>query len=149
MGEGITIMRRCKWIFLALILVMLGCTPKADVGGTWAGTMNGQNADKNGSTNLEVTLQPTSRGLTGSVTWRNSTGPWGLMEGESLNVTNGSVSGNKVSFVAEKNLPGGSVTANFKGTAKDATTITGTASFTLGSVMGGDTYLGNFELKRK
>jgi hypothetical protein len=70
------------------------------------------------------------------------------MEGESLNVTSGSVSGKQVSFVAEKNLPGGTVTANFKGTA-EGTAIKGTSSFTVGSVMGGDTYLGNFELTKK
>jgi hypothetical protein len=70
------------------------------------------------------------------------------MEGETLNVTSGSVSGKQVSFVAEKNLPGGSVTANFKGTV-EGSTIKGTVSFTVGSVMGGDTYLGTFDLTKK
>lgn len=141
-------MRHCKWISLALFLVMLGCTPKADVGGTWSGSMNGQNAEKNGTTNLEVTFVESGHSISGNVTWHNATGPWGLMEGETLNVTSGSVSGKQVSFVAEKNLPGGSVTANFKGTV-EGSTIKGTVSFTVGSVMGGDTYLGAFDLTKK
>jgi hypothetical protein len=141
-------MRHCRWISLALFVVMLGCTPRAEVGGTWSGSMNGQNADKNGTTNLEVTLLESRRGLSGTVVWHNATGPWGLMEGENLDVSSGTVSGKQISFVAEKNLPGGTVTANFKGTV-EGTTIKGTAGFTVGSVMGGDTYLGNFELTKK
>ena len=56
-------------------------------------------------------------------------------------VRSGSVSGNRVSFIAEKNLPGGTVLINFKGNV-EGTTMKGTADLNIGSVMGGDTYLG-------
>jgi hypothetical protein len=133
---------------VVLVLVMLACTPAADVGGTWEGSMNGQNAGKAATTNLHADLQQSSHGIAGTLTWHNSTGAWGLMEGNVLAVRSGSVSGNKVSFIAEKNLPGGTVTVNFKGNV-EGTTMKGTADVNIGSVMGGDTYLGNLELTRK
>ena len=50
--------------------------------------------------------------------------------------------------MAEKNLPGGTVSANFKGDRR-GNHLKGTVDVNIGSVMGGDTYLGNFELTRK
>jgi hypothetical protein len=70
------------------------------------------------------------------------------MEGNTLTIPNGTVSGNKVSFSANQNLPGGTVMMTFKGTV-EGTTLKGTADLTVGSVMGGDTYLGNMELTKK
>ena len=133
---------------LALFTSLLGCTRTADVGGTWTGSANGQNAGKNATANLDVALEQTSHGLSGTLKWHNATGPWELMEGNTLDVSSGSVSGNKVSFVAEKNLPGGTVLLNFKGNV-DGTTMKGTGDLNIGSVMGGDTYLGTVELTKK
>ncbi len=133
---------------VTLLLVVLGCTPPANVGGTWTGTMSGQAATKSATTNLQADLEQTSHGIAGTLAWHNATGPWGLMEGNVLNVRSGSVSGNKVSFVAEKILPGGTVTVNFKGTA-EGTTLKGTGDVNIGSVMGGDTYVGEMELTKK
>jgi hypothetical protein len=133
---------------LALLLVIMGCTAAGDVKGTWAGNMTGQNAAKTATSDLQAVLEQTSHGITGTLSWHNATGAWGLMEGNTLDVRTGSVSGNRVSFVAEKNLPGGTVTVNFKGNVQ-GTTMKGTADVNIGSVMGGDTYLGNLELTRK
>jgi hypothetical protein len=133
---------------LALLLVTLGCTTAGDVKGTWAGNMTGQNAAKTATSDLQAVLEQTSHGITGTLSWHNATGAWGLMEGNTLDVRTGSVSGNRVSFIAEKNLPGGTVTVNFKGNVQGAT-MKGTADVNIGSVMGGDTYLGNLELTRK
>ena len=103
---------------LALVVVMVACTPAANVAGSWNGTMSGQNAGKTATTNLQADLEQTSHGISGTLTWHNAMGAWGLMEGNVLAVRSGSVSGNKVSFIAEKNLPGGTVTVNFKGTVQ-------------------------------
>ena len=133
---------------LALFVVMLGCTRTADVSGTWAGSMSGQNAGKTATSDMDVALQQTSLGLSGTLKWHNATGAWELMEGNTLDVRSGSVSGNRVSFIAEKNLPGGTVLIQFKGNV-DGTTMKGTADLNIGSVMGGDTYLGNLDLTKK
>lgn len=128
--------------------MMLGCTRTADVSGNWTGSMSGQNAGKTATSDMDVALQQTSHGLSGTMKWRNSTGAWELMEGNTLNVRSGSVSGNKVAFIAEKNLPGGTVLVNFKGNV-DGTMMKGSADLNIGSVMGGDTYLGTLEMTRK
>ena len=133
---------------LALLFVIAGCTKAADVSGAWAGSATGQNAGRTGTSDVQADLQGTRRGLTGTLTWHNTTGPWGLMEGNTLTIPNGTVSGNKVSFSANQNLPGGTVMMTFKGTV-EGTTLKGTADLTVGSVMGGDTYLGNMELTKK
>jgi hypothetical protein len=133
---------------LALLMTMLACTRTADVSGTWTGSMNGQNAGKTATSDMDVVLQQTSHGLSGTLKWHNATGAWELMEGNTLDVSSGSVSGNRVAFVAEKNLPGGTVLVNFKGNV-DGTTMKGTADLNIGSVMGGDTYLGNLEMTKK
>jgi hypothetical protein len=129
-------------------MVTLACTRAADVAGTWNGTMSGQNAGKTATTNLQADLEQSSHGVAGTITWHNATGAWGLMEGNVLAVRSGSVSGNKVSFIAEKILPGGTVTVNFKGTV-NGTAMKGTADVNVGSVMGGDTYLGEMDLSKK
>lgn len=110
--------------------------------------MSGQNAGKTATSDMDVALQQTSHGLSGTLKWRNATGGWELMEGNTLDVRSGSVSGNRVSFIAEKNLPGGTVLIQFKGNV-DGTTMKGTADLNIGSVMGGDTYLGNLDLTKK
>jgi hypothetical protein len=130
-----------------MLLAIAGCR-KADVTGTWAGTLSGENAQKKGTTDLQADLQNTERGVSGTVTWHNSTGAWNLMEGETLTVRSSNVSGDHVTFMADKTIPGGTVSVNFKGSVQ-GTTMKGTADVNIGSVMGGDTYLSNFDLTRK
>lgn len=142
------------WNFVALCLclflfvVTLGCTRAADVNGTWTGNVTGQNAGKTATSDMDVALEQTSHGLTGSLKWHNATGAWELMEGNTLAIRSGSVSGNQISFIAESNLPGGNVLINFKGNVA-GTTMKGTADLNIGSVMGGDTYLGTMDLTKK
>ncbi len=133
---------------LASLIVIGGCTKSVDVSGTWTGSASGQNAGRTGTSNVQASFQGTRRGFTGTLTWHNSTGPWGLMEGNTLTIPNGTVSGNKVSFAANDNLPGGTVMLTFKGTV-EGNTMKGTGDLTVGSVMGGDTYLGDMELTKK
>ncbi len=133
---------------LLSLLGIVACTRGADVGGSWTGTMKGTNAGRAGSTNLEITFDQTSRGISGTMKCRNTTGPWGILEGNTLNIRTGSVSGNNISFRGDMNVPGGNVAAHFKGKV-EGNTIKGTADLNVGSVMGGDTYLGDFELARK
>jgi hypothetical protein len=133
---------------VACLLLTLGCTKKVDPGGTWTGHLDGVNADKHGTSDIEAVLEDTRHGVDGTVKWHNSTGPWGLLEGESLDVRSGKISGKQVSFQAENPLPGGTASANFKGDV-EGNTMKGTVDVTIGSVMGGDTYLGNFEITRK
>jgi len=135
-------------LVLALLMMMLACTRSADVSGNWTGSMSGQNAGKTATSDMDVALQKTSHGLSGTLTWHNSTGAWELMEGNTLDVRSGSVSGNRVAFVAEKSLPGGTVLINSKGNV-DGTTMKGSADLNIGSVMGGDTYLGTLEMTKK
>lgn len=132
----------------AFLLALCGCTKAVDVSGTWAGSASGQNAGRTGTANVQAEFQGTRRGFTGTVTWHNTTGPWEVMEGNTLTIPNGTVSGNKVSFAANQNLPGGTVLLTFKGTV-EGNTLKGTGDLTVGSVMGGDTYLGNMELTKK
>jgi hypothetical protein len=136
------------WSSLSLLLILMGCTKKADIAGTWDGHLDGVNGAKHGTSDIEAVLQDSRHGPDGTVKWHNSTGPWGLIEGETLEVRSGKISGDQVSFMAEKNLPGGTVSANFKGTV-EGNTMKGTVDVNIGSVMGGDTYLGNFEFTRK
>ncbi len=136
------------WASLSLLLLVVGCTRKVDPGGTWDGHLDGVNADKHGTSDIEAVLEDTRHGVDGTVKWHNSTGPWGLLEGEALDVRSGKISGKQVTFQAEKPLPGGTVSANFKGDVA-GNTMKGTVDVTIGSVMGGDTYLGNFEITRK
>lgn len=135
-------------VSLAFLLVTMGCTKKADIAGTWSGSIDGVNGARHATSNVEASLEDTRHGVDGTVKWRNSTGPWGLMEGETLEVRSGTISGNNIAFMAEKNLPGGTVSANFKGVL-EGTEFKGTVDVNIGSVMGGDTYLGNFDLARK
>jgi hypothetical protein len=133
---------------LAFFVVTLGCTRPADVNGTWTGNVAGQNAGKTATSDVVVSLEQTSHGLTGTLKWHNATGAWELMEGNTLAIRSGSVSGNKISFIAENNLPGGTILINFKGEVTGAT-MKGTADLNVGSVMGGDTYLGTLDLTKK
>jgi hypothetical protein len=133
---------------IASLLVIVGCSHAAEVGGSWTGSMKGTNAGRAGSTQMEITFEQTRRGLSGTMTCHTTTGPWGILEGNTLTIRTGSVSGNTVAFRGDMNVPGGTVAAHFKGTL-EGTTIKGTADLNVGSVMGGDTYLGDFELTRK
>ena len=132
----------------ALLLTIMGCTKPADVAGKWSGDMSGTNAGKKGSTRIETSFDQDRRGISGTVTCRNSTGAWDLLDGNTLTIQSSKIAGDQVSFVASVELPGGSVTMNLKGKAEGAT-IKGTADVTIGSVMGGNTYLGDFELAKK
>jgi hypothetical protein len=136
------------WLCLSLLLLVAGCKKNVDPAGTWDGHIDGVNADKHGTSDVELVLENSRHGVDGTVKWHNSTGPWGLMEGETLDVRSGQISGNQVSFMADKNLPGGTVSANFKGNL-EGSTFKGTVDVNIGSVMGGDVYLGNFEVARK
>ena len=133
---------------LASLLALGGCTKAVDVSGTWAGSASGQNAGRTGTSNVDANFQGSRRGFTGTLTWHNSAGPWGLMDGNTLTIPNGTVSGSKVSFQANGNIPGGTVLLNFKGTV-EGNTLKGEADLTVGSVMGGDTYIGDMELTKK
>jgi hypothetical protein len=133
---------------LAFLLVTIGCTKKADIAGAWSGSIDGVNGTRQATSNVEAVLEDSRHGVDGTVKWHNSTGPWGLMEGETLEVRSGKISGNNVAFMAEKNLPGGTVSANFKGVVSGSE-FKGTVDVNIGSVMGGDTYLGNFAVARK
>jgi hypothetical protein len=133
---------------LAFLLVAIGCTKKADIAGNWSGSLDGTEGERHATSNIQAVLEDSRHGVDGTVTWHNSTGPWGLMEGETLEVRSGKISGENVAFMAEKSLPGGTVSANFKGVVS-GTEFKGTVDVNIGSVMGGDTYLGNFELARK
>jgi hypothetical protein len=135
-------------ICLLSLLAVVGCTRPAEVGGNWTGTMKGTNAGRVGTAHLEITLDQSRRGVSGNMTCRNTTGPWGILEGNSLMIRTGTVSGNNITFRGDMNVPGGTVSAQFKGKV-DGSTIKGTADLNVGSVMGGDTYLGDFELTRK
>lgn len=133
---------------LGLLLLVAGCTKKADVGGTWGGHMDGANGDKRGTSDVDVVLEDSRHGVDGTVKLHNSTSAWGLLDGESLVVHSGNISGNQVSFQADSNLPGGTVAAEFKGKV-EGNTWQGTVDVSIGSVMGGDTYIGNFEFTKK
>ena len=133
---------------ITLSFVLAGCSRAADVNGVWSGSMQGANANRSGSTDIQAMLDASGRGLKGKLACHNANGPWEVLEGNTLTITSGDVSGNRVSFVASANLPGGTVTADFKGKV-DGQTLTGTGGVTVGSVMGGDTYLGNFTLTKK
>ena len=41
---------------------------------------------KTATADMEAELEDTRHGVDGTVKWHNSTGPWGLMEGETLEV---------------------------------------------------------------
>jgi len=133
---------------LSLLLLSAGCTKKVDASGTWGGHMNGEHGDKQGTSDVEVVLNNSRHGVEGTVKLHNSTEGWGLLEGETLIVHSGNISGNQVSFQADKSLPGGSVAAEFKGKV-EGNTWNGNVDVSIGSVMGGDTYIGNFELTKK
>jgi len=135
-------------ICAVLLVTAMGCTEAANVAGSWSGNMSGVNAGKTGATLLQATFEQNSRGITGTVACKNATGAWDLLDGNSLRIQSSTLKGNSVAFVAVTELPGGNVTANFKGKA-EGSTLKGTADVTIGSVMGGNTYLGNFELTRK
>jgi hypothetical protein len=132
----------------AVLLTALGCTKAADVAGNWAGNMSGTNAGKTGSAAIEIAFEQNSRGVTGTVTCKSASGAWNLLDGNTLTIQSSTVKGNSVSFVAVTQLPGGNVTGNFKGTVQE-TTLKGEADVTIGSVMGGNTYLGTFEVTKK
>lgn len=131
---------------LVLLLIVAACS-KADVSGTWNGTMHGSAAQKTGTAKVVATLQPQSHGITGTLTYHGATGAWDLMEGNTLTVRSGDITGSRVSFVADQNLPGGTVTLDFKGKV-EGTTMKGVADLTIGSVMGGDTFVGELDLTR-
>lgn len=132
----------------ALLLAATGCTKAADLGGNWSGNLNGANAGKMGSAVVEATFEQTNRGISGTVVCKSSTGAWNLLDGNTLVIQSSTVNGNAVTFVAVAELPGGNISANFKGTA-DGPKLKGTADVTIGSVMGGNTYLGDFEFTKK
>ena len=58
------------------------------------------------------------------------------------------MAGDSVSIVAEQKLAGGSVTLNLTGKV-DGSKISGPASASVSSMMGGTTNLGTFELTKK
>jgi hypothetical protein len=119
-----------------------------DVAGNWNGKMSGVNAGKTGSAIVEATFEQNDHGITGKVAYKSATGAWDLLDGNTLRIQSSTVKGDAVSFVAVTELPGGNVTANFKGKA-EGSTLKGTADVTVGSVMGGNTYLGDFEFTKK
>jgi hypothetical protein len=131
-----------------LMLTAIGCTKTVDVAGNWRGNASGTNAGKTGTAVLEAAFEQNNRGITGKVDCKSATGAWNLLDGNTLRIQSSTVKGNSVSFVAVTELPGGNITANFKGKA-EGSTLKGTADITIGSVMGGNTYLGDFEFARK
>lgn len=131
-----------------LLLTAVGCTKPAEIAGNYSGKMNGSNAGKDGSAILEAAIEQNNRGITGNVTCKSATGAWNLLDGNTLRIQSSTVKGNAVSFVAVTELPGGNVNATFKGTA-EGSSLKGDVGVTIGSVMGGNTYLGEFELTRK
>lgn len=135
-------------ICATLLMTALGCTRSVDVAGSWSGNASGANAGKTGSAVLDATFEQDNRGISGNVACKSATGAWNLLDGNTLRIQSSTVKGDSVSFVAVTELPGGNVTANFKGKAQGST-LKGTADVTIGSVMGGNTYLGDFELTRK
>jgi hypothetical protein len=135
-------------ICAALLLTAIGCTKAVDVAGNWSGKMSGANAGKTGSAVTEAKIEQNNRGITGTIDCKSATGAWDLLDGNTLRIQSSTVKGNAVSFVAVTELPGGNVNATFKGTA-EGSTLKGEVGVTIGSVMGGNTYLGEFEFTRK
>jgi hypothetical protein len=135
-------------ICTALLLTTVGCTKTVDVAGNWSGNLSGVNAGKNGSAVVDATFEQNNRGITGKVVFKSVTDAWNLLDGYTLAIQSSTVKGDSVAFVAVTELPGGNITANFKGKAA-GTTLKGTVDITIGSVMGGNTYLGDFDLTKK
>jgi hypothetical protein len=142
--------RNAFWLSICatLLLTVSGCTKPADVAGNYSGKMNGTNAGKDGSATIEAAIEQNNRGITGNLVCKSATGAWNLLDGNTLRIQSSTVKGNAVSFVAVTELPGGNVNATFKGTATGSI-LKGDVGVTIGSVMGGNTYLGDFELTRK